>query len=124
MDPSAKNSYSGPESGLGAVASWEGKLTGKGSATITESRPYELIRQRMEWKEPMVGISTVEFTFKPETTGKTRVTWTMFGTNESLLSKVMSLFMDCEAMCGPEFEKGLADLATLATTPTTPTTHR
>ena len=117
MDPEAKNTYSGPESGVGAVASWDGKMVGKGSATITESKPNERIIERMDWLEPMQGVSTVEFTFKPESEGKTKVTWAMYGTNQGLLSKVMSLVFNCESMCGPEFEKGLADVAKLVTTP-------
>ena len=118
MDPEAKNTYSGPESGVGAVASWEGDKVGKGSATITESKPNERIVERMDWLKPMEGVSTVEFTFKPEGDGKTKVTWAMYGKNEGLLTRVVSLFMDCESMCGPEFEKGLADVAKLVTTPT------
>lgn len=117
MDPEAKNTYSGPEAGVGAVASWEGEKVGKGSATITESKPNELIRERMDWLEPMTGVSTVEFTFKPEGEGKTKVTWAMFGKNEGLLARVMSLIMDCESVCGPEFEKGLAGVAKLVTAP-------
>lgn len=118
MDPEAKNTYTGPESGVGAVASWEGTKVGKGSATITESKPNERIVERMNWLEPMQGVSTVEFTFKSESDGKTKVTWAMYGKNESLMAKVMSLFMSCETMCGPEFEKGLADVAKLVTKPT------
>lgn len=117
MDPEAKNTYTGPEAGVGAVASWEGKKVGKGSATITESKANERIVERMDWLEPMAGTSTVEFTFKPEGEGKTKVTWAMYGTNEGLLAKVMSLVMDCESMCGPEFEKGLADVAKLVAAP-------
>ncbi|MFZ4596860.1 MAG: SRPBCC family protein [Verrucomicrobiaceae bacterium] len=112
MDPEAKNTYTGPEAGVGAVASWEGEKVGAGSATITESKPGELIRQRMDWKKPMEGTSTVKFTFKPDG-DKTTVTWAMYGRNEHLMCKVMSLFMSCESMCGPEFEKGLADLEKL-----------
>jgi hypothetical protein len=41
----------------------------------------------------------------------------MYGKNEGVLAKVMSLVFDCEAMCGPEFEKGLADVAKLVATP-------
>jgi uncharacterized protein YndB with AHSA1/START domain len=118
MDPEAKNTYTGPESGVGAVASWDGKMVGKGSATITESKPNERIVERMDWLKPMEGVSTVEFTFKPEGEGKTKVAWAMYGTNQGLLAKVMSLVIDCESMCGPEFEKGLADVATLVATPT------
>ena len=108
MDPSSKTTYSGADSGVGAVASWVGEMVGEGSATITESKPGELVRQRMDWKKPMEGVSTVDFTFKAEG-DKTTVTWAMYGKN-NFMGKVMSMFMDCEKMCGPEFEKGLADL--------------
>jgi hypothetical protein len=48
MDPEAKNTYSGPEAGVGAIAEWDGSKVGKGRATITESRPGEFIRQRLD----------------------------------------------------------------------------
>ena len=114
MDPASKVESSGPDSGVGAVSTWDGAKTGKGKATITESKPNELIRLRMDWLEPMEGVSTVDYLFKTEG-GKTTVTWAMYGKNEGLLAKVMSLVMDCESMCGPEFEKGLAGVAKLAT---------
>ena len=116
MDPEAKVEYAGPETGVGSISTWHGKLTGKGKATITESKANELIRLRMDWLEPMEGVSTVDYLFKTEG-GKTTVTWAMYGKNEGLLAKVMSLIMDCESMCGPEFEKGLAEVAKLATAP-------
>ncbi len=114
MDPGAKVEYAGPETGVGSISTWDGKKTGKGKATITESKPNELIRLRMDWLEPMEGVSTVDYLFKTDG-GKTTVTWAMYGKNESVLAKVMSLVFDCEAMCGPEFEKGLADVAELVT---------
>jgi hypothetical protein len=109
LDPNVKNTYSGPDSGVGAVCSWEGNSKiGAGSATIIESKPDELVRQRMDWKRPMEGTSTVEFTFKPDA-DKTIVTWAMYGKN-NFMGKLFSLFMDCEKMVGPQFEQGLADL--------------
>ena len=113
MDPESKTIYSGTDSGVGAIASWKGEKVGEGSATITESKPGELVRQRMDWKAPMEGVSTVDFTFKPEGE-KTTVTWAMYGTN-NFMGKLMSVFMDCESICGPEFEKGLADLEKVVT---------
>jgi uncharacterized protein YndB with AHSA1/START domain len=113
MDPEAKMTYTGPEAGVGAVSSWVGPKTGEGSATITESKPGELVRQRMDWKKPMEGVSTVEFTFEP-VGDETLVTWAMFG-ESNYLGKLMSLVMDCEKMCGPPFEQGLADLEKLVT---------
>jgi len=115
MDPTSKTIYSGTDSGVGAIASWKGDMVGEGMATITESKPGELVRQRMDWKKPMEGVSTVDFTFKPEG-DKTVVTWAMYGEN-NFMGKLFSLFMDCEKMCGPEFEKGLADLAKVVSTP-------
>ncbi len=108
MDPSAKVSYAGPESGVGAVSSWEGGKTGKGSATIIESKPNELVKLRMDWKAPMEGTSTVEYTLVPDG-GKTKLTWAMYGDN-NYIGKLMSMIMDCEKMCGPPFEQGLADI--------------
>lgn len=114
MDPDAKVEYLGPETGVGSASTWAGGKTGKGRATITESKPNELIRLRMDWLEPMEGVSTVDYRFKSDA-GKTTVTWAMYGRNESLFARMISLVMNCESMCGPEFEKGLADMAKLVT---------
>ena len=109
FDPNVKNTYSGPDSGVGAVCSWEGNnKIGAGSATIIESKPGELVRQRMDWLRPMKGTSTVEFTFKPAGE-KTVVTWAMYGKN-GFMGKLVSLFMNCDKMVGPQFEQGLAEL--------------
>jgi Polyketide cyclase / dehydrase and lipid transport len=115
LDPNVKNTYSGPDSGVGAACSWEGNSKiGAGSATIIESKPGELVRQRMDWKRPMEGTSTVEFTFKPEG-DKTVVTWAMYGKN-NFMGKLFSLFINCEKMVGPQFENGLAELGKVVAT--------
>lgn len=109
QDPNVKNTYSGPESGVGAVCSWDGnKQIGAGSATIIESKPGELVRERMEWRRPMEATSTVEFTFKA-VGDKTVVTWAMYGKN-SYVCKLISVFMNIDKMIGPQFEEGLAEL--------------
>jgi hypothetical protein len=114
LDPNVKNTYSGPESGVGAVCSWDGNSDiGAGSCTIIESKPTELVRCRMDWKRPMEATSTVDFTFEAQG-DKTVVTWAMYGKN-NFICKVVSLFMDMDKMCGPQFEKGLASLGEVAT---------
>lgn len=116
LDPNAKSTFSGPASGVGSVCSWAGNSdVGVGSATIIESKPGELVRQRMDWKEPMEGVSTVDFTFKPEG-GKTLVTWHIYGVN-NYMGKVMCLFMNMDKMIGGQFELGLASLKTIAEEP-------
>lgn len=109
LDPNVKTTYSGPSSGIGAVCTWDGnKNIGAGSATIVESKLNELVRLRMDWKRPMEGVATVDFTFQP-VGDRTVVTWAMYG-NNNYMGKFVSLFMDCDKMCGPHFEKGLTDL--------------
>jgi uncharacterized protein YndB with AHSA1/START domain len=119
LDPEVVNTYSGPESGVGAVCSWSGNSDiGEGSSTIIESKPHERIRMRMDWLKPMQGTSTVEFTFKPDGEN-TVVTWAMYGP-QTFMGKAVSLVMDCEQMCGPQFEKGLANLGKAASNPPAP----
>lgn len=116
LDPHVRNSYSGPDSGVGAVCSWEGNSDiGAGSCTIIESQPGELVRCRMDWKRPMEGTSTVDFTFKPQG-DRTVVTWAMYGTH-NFVGKLVSVFLDCDKICGPQFEKGLAELGSVVAAP-------
>lgn len=113
LDPNVKTTYSGPATGVGSVASWQGnREVGSGSQTIIETKPGELVRQRMDWKEPMEGTSTVDFTFKPEGE-RTLVTWRLYGAN-NYVGKVMCLFMSMDKMVGGQFEAGLANLKTIA----------
>jgi len=115
LDPNVKNVYGGPVSGVGATCSWDGNSDiGAGSATIVESKPGELVRMRMEWKRPMEGTSTVDFTFRP-VGDKTGVTWAMYD-RKNFLGKVVSVFIDSDKMGGPSFEQGLADLGKVAAT--------
>jgi uncharacterized protein YndB with AHSA1/START domain len=116
LDPGVKITYSGSAAGVGAACSWQGNSeVGAGTATIIESKPGELVRLRMDWKEPMSGSSTADFTFKPEG-DKTVVTWDMYGP-KPFIGKVMGLFMNCDKMCGDQFEKGLSNLAQVVAAP-------
>ncbi len=97
LDPNVKNTYSGAPSGVGAACSWEGNSNiGAGTSTIIESRPGELVRFRMDWKRPMEGTSTVDFTFKPDG-DKTVVTWSMYGKN-GFMGKANDKIIDCKRM--------------------------
>jgi len=49
--------------------------------TVTESKPSELVRIKLEFKKPFEPTNTTEFSFKPEA-GKT-LTWSMSGTKWS-----------------------------------------
>ena len=113
VDPAMKRSFEGPASGVGAAYGWVGNSdVGEGKMTITESKPSELVRLRLEFYKPMPGESDVQISFKPEGSG-TAVTWAMSGKN-NFVSKAICMFMNMDKMVGGQFEKGLADLKSAA----------
>ena|SRR5258706_10486943 len=109
LDPAMKRAYEGAPSGAGAVYAWSGNdKVGAGRMTITDSRPGELVRIRLEFMKPFQATNTAEFTFKPEG-DRTAVTWSMTGKN-NFMFKAVHLFMNMDKMLGGEFDKGLARL--------------
>jgi uncharacterized protein YndB with AHSA1/START domain len=116
LDPAMKRTYEGPAAGVGAVYAWEGnREVGSGRMTITESRPADVIRIKLEFLKPMPGLAPTEFTFRPDGTG-TAVTWAMTGTN-NYLGKIICLFMNMEKFLGGRFEEGLQSLKAAAESP-------
>src|SRR4051812_32277108 len=113
MDPNAKSTFEGPTSGEGAKFAWDGNSdVGAGNMTITESAPNDHVRIRLEFVRPFAGVNDTLFTIEPAGE-KANVTWTMSGRN-NFITKAISLFMDCDKMVGPQFEKGLASMEAAA----------
>ena len=112
LDPNCKMTYEGPSAGAGASYSWSGNnKIGAGRNTITESRHNELVRFRLEFQKPMVATNTAEFTLRPN--GEhTVVTWTMSG-ERNVSGKLFGLLLNCDKMCGDQFDKGLAKIKSL-----------
>ena len=112
IDPALKRTYSGAESGKGAVYAWEGNnKVGSGSMEILESVPASRITIKLDFIKPFEGHNTAEF--KIERAGDaTALTWAMFGPSP-YLSKVMGLVFSMDKMIGSQFETGLANLKTI-----------
>ncbi len=109
IDPQMKRTYEGAPSGTGAVYGWVGNSeVGEGKMTVTESRPGELVRIRLDFIKPFAATNTAEFAFKPEG-GGTSVTWSMEG-KKNFVSKAFCLFVNMDRMVGGQFEKGLAQM--------------
>ncbi|PYN89319.1 MAG: polyketide cyclase [Candidatus Rokuibacteriota bacterium] len=113
LDPTAKSSFAGAPAGQGAAFSWAGNSkVGEGRMTITESRPSELVRIKLEFLKPFEATNTAEFTFRPDGE-RTAVTWSMYGHN-NFIGRAVSLFVNMERTLGGEFEKGLASMKAVA----------
>jgi hypothetical protein len=92
---------------------WAGNnKVGQGSMTITESRPYEFIKFKLEFLKPFAATNTAEFNFNSEN-GQITVTWSMYG-KSNFKSKAIGLIMSCDKMVGSQFEKGLAALKSVS----------
>lgn len=109
LDPTAKNTFEGAESGVGQIFRWDGnKNIGAGSLEIVESKPNEFIKINMEFLKPFKATNTAEFTFMPEGSN-TQVSWTMYG-KANFFSKAIGLVVDCEKMIGEQFDAGLSNI--------------
>ncbi|MGH7303763.1 MAG: SRPBCC family protein [Candidatus Rokuibacteriota bacterium] len=113
LDPAARNTFEGPRAGQGAAFAWAGNSqVGEGRMTITESRPSELVRIKLEFLKPFEATNTAEFTFKPQGE-RTVVTWSMYG-DHNFVGRAVGLFVNMDKALGGEFEKGLASMKSVA----------
>ncbi|MCK6552006.1 SRPBCC family protein, partial [Myxococcota bacterium] len=109
LDPNMKTTVEG--SGAGSAYSWEGNDdVGAGRMTIVGVKPNESIVIKLEFLKPWESTSTTEWRLTPSDDATT-VTWSMAGEND-FMGKMMTLFMDMDAMVGKDFEAGLATLKT------------
>ncbi|HKQ62349.1 MAG TPA: SRPBCC family protein [Candidatus Polarisedimenticolaceae bacterium] len=108
LDPDAKYTWEGPDSGVGAKLSWVGdpSKVGSGSQAIVESQPLERVKTRLDFGPQ--GQATATFRLAPAG-GGTQVTWafdTDLGWNP--VSRYFGLLLD--RFVGKDFERGLANL--------------
>ena len=109
LDPNIKTSYEGAPAGTGAMYSWNGNSqVGEGRMTITDSKPAELVKIKLEFIKPFAAINATNFMFSSQG-NQTAVKWTMDGDN-TFMGKAFGLFMNMDKMVGGDFEKGLAQM--------------
>jgi hypothetical protein len=112
LDPAIKQTYEGVPAGTGAIYSWTGNSkVGEGRMTLTESRPTDLIKIKLEFIKPFASTCETDFAFKPDG-NQTAVTWSMAGEN-NFIGKAFCLFMNMDKTVGGDFEKGLAQMKSM-----------
>jgi uncharacterized protein YndB with AHSA1/START domain len=111
-DPAMKRTYSGADSGKGAVYAWDGnKNVGSGRMEILEASMPSKIVIKLDFFTPFEGHNTAEFTMLPQGDA-TSLTWVMHGPAR-FMSRLMQVFMNLDKMIGKDFEAGLANLKKL-----------
>lgn len=116
LDSNLKRTYSGPESGKGAVYEWDGNNeAGQGRMEIVEVEPPNKVRIKLDFIKPFQASNIAEFKMAPVESG-TKVTWSMEGPNP-FMCKVMQVFCNMDDMLGKDFDKGLANIKASAENP-------
>ena len=80
---------------------------------MTESRPSELIRIKLEFMKPLAGTNVTEFDFKPDEQSN-RGDMEHVRQITTLWPRRFSLFMNMDKMVGGDFEKGLTHIKSVA----------
>ena len=108
IDPNLKRSFSGAESGLGAIYAWDGdNKVGSGRMEITRAEPRHL-DIKLDFYKPMKNSTTAEFTIEPAGDGQ-RVTWAMFGP-VPYFARAFHLVFSMDKLVGGQFDQGLQKL--------------
>src|SRR5258706_14948503 len=111
-DPAMKRTYSGANSGKGAVYAWDGnKNVGSGRMEILDTSVPSKIVIKLDFFKPFEGHNTAEFTMLPQGDA-TNLTWVMHGPLP-FMGKVMHVFINMDRMVGRDFEAGLINLKRL-----------
>ena len=109
VDPELKRTYSGAESGTGAVYGWSGnRKAGQGRMEITDATEPSKVQIDLVFEKPWKARNDTDFTIEPEGSGS-RVTWSMTG-KKTLMTKLMGIVKSMDKLLGPDFERGLGRL--------------
>ena len=112
LDPNLQRTYSGAESGEGAVYAWSGNgKAGTGQLRITRSEAQRVTID-LDFEKPFKASNVADFVLQP-VGGSTQVTWSMTG-KQGFMHKLMGTVMNMDAMVGRDFEAGLHALKTLS----------
>lgn len=112
IDPQMKRSFSGSESGKGAIYNWDGNDdAGAGRMEILDSSP-SAVAIRLDFSRPFEGHYQTSFSLEPNGAA-TKLSWIMTGPN-TFLSKIIQVLLDMDQMIGGQYEKGLSKLKQLA----------
>lgn len=111
LDPNLQRTFSGSESGVGAVYEWRGnKKAGTGRMEITSVAP-DKITSDLTFIKPFKSEAKIVFEFQ-ESNGSTTLNWTV-SNPKTLGMRIFNLFVNMDKAVGKDLEKGLDKLKQL-----------
>jgi hypothetical protein len=112
-DGTAQRIYSGPRSGMGAMAEWHGRgRAGAAKMMITESVVPARVSVRVDWLRPFAAHNLNQFTIHAQG-DEAEVTWSIEASNLYPM-KVIGIFVNMQSEFGKHMESGLRSLKSVA----------
>jgi len=105
--PDMQVKFEGPESGVGAAYTWEGKSTGQGQIRLTRADPDQGISYDLDFEHGKYK-SQGAITLEPAGEGVKVTWWNQGDLGSNPINRYFGLMMD--RMMGPDFEEGLKNL--------------
>jgi len=111
MDPNMKKDYRGTDGTVGFVSAWESQAdsVGKGEQEIKKITEGERIDFELRFEKPFEATDFAYMTTESLDSSQTKVKWGFNGKMPYPMN-LMCLFMDMDAMLGPDLAKGLSNL--------------
>jgi hypothetical protein len=108
-DPNMKSKFGGTDGMPGATQEFDGdKNVGSGKLELLKTVDNQQVQIQLTMLKPFYAQNLVEYTLTPEGAG-TRFTWAMSG-DGGFMTKLITLFIDCDKMIAGDFEVGIANL--------------
>ena len=112
IDPNMKKTFTGNDGEVGSVMEFEGNSdAGSGKLEMLSIAPNQLVDIKLTMTKPIFAENLIQYKLTPEGQG-TRFTWSMSG-DGGFMTKLMTVFIDCEKMVGDQFNAGIANLKTI-----------
>lgn len=112
LDPEQTTRFSDPTAGVGAWYTWTGNdQVGSGRMDLLSAEPGKVVH-KLQFIEPFASVAESSVIMHAVGEDEVEVTWN-YVQDADFMTKLMCVFMDMDAMMGPDFEKGLANLKAL-----------
>lgn len=109
IDPHNKVAFSDPPSGEGAWYSWSGNAeVGSGKMTLTSATPNAVVHH-LAFITPFQSEADTTIAMTAKGDDQVEITWS-YDQDADFTAKLMAVFMDMDAMLGPDYDKGLKSL--------------
>lgn len=112
IDPNMKKTFTGNDGEVGSIMEFEGNSdAGSGKLEMLSIAPNQLVDIKLTMTKPIFAENLIQYKLTPEGPA-TRFTWSMSG-DGGFMTKLMTVFIDCEKMVGDQFNAGIANLKTI-----------